>query len=235
MTTEILERLQADVFAILSATPDLRRVNIIMEDEGDMESVILQKLGDLIEGSPNRIGLVAVVMLPEISSAEKNLPGPHMNAAIKVQIIEQPMMNREDGGTQIRSSVAALTVAQALHHQVIGSCIIHARSNNPIEVVDVRKGFLSHMFHAEVYLPGIEGSTKPAQVSSSMDEEGILTLACTTENAQIRYTTNGSYPGDRAHYYSTPIAGLQAGTTIRAAAYAPGMNPGDVTELLITA
>jgi hypothetical protein len=235
MTTGILERLQADVFAILSATPDLRRVNILVEDEGDMESQIVQKLANLIEGSPNRRGLVAVVMLPDISSAEKNLPGPHMNAAIKVQIIEQPIMNRNDGGTRIRSSVAALTVAQALHHQVIGSCIIHARGNNPIEVVDVKKGYLSHMFHAEVYLPGIVGSSKPAAVTSAMDDEGILTLACTTENSQIRYTTNGAYPGERALYYSTPIPGIPAGTTIRAAAYAPGMNPGDVTELLITA
>lgn len=235
MTTEILERLQADVFAILSATPDLRRVNILAEDEGDMESQILQYLGKQKEGSPNRSGLVAVVMLPEISSAEKNLPGPPMVTSVQVQLIEQPLINRADGGTRIRSSVAAVTVAQALHHQVLGACVIYARPSKPIEVVDVRKGFLSHMFHAEVYLPGIEGSSKPSAVSSTMDEEGILTLACSTENAQIRYTTNGSYPGERAHYYSSPIAGLQAGTTIRAAAYALGMNPGDVTEILITA
>jgi hypothetical protein len=61
-----------------------------------------------------------------------------------------------------------------------------------------------------------------------------LTLTCATAGASIRYTTDGSYPSPAKTLYAAPIAMPAAGTIVRAAAYKTALNPGDVTELLIT-
>jgi hypothetical protein len=61
-----------------------------------------------------------------------------------------------------------------------------------------------------------------------------ITLTCATPGASIRYTTDGSYPAPSKTLYTAPITGLLAGTIVRTAAYATGLNPGDVTELIIT-
>lgn len=64
---------------------------------------------------------------------------------------------------------------------------------------------------------------------------GALALACITEGAEIRYTTDGTYPTPAAGtLYTAPVSGLDAGTLVRAAAYQTGLNPGDLTEILIT-
>jgi hypothetical protein len=62
-----------------------------------------------------------------------------------------------------------------------------------------------------------------------------LTLACGTSGAAIRYTTDGTYPTpEDGTLYSAPIPPPEAGTIVRAVAYATGMVPSDLTELLIT-
>ncbi len=61
-----------------------------------------------------------------------------------------------------------------------------------------------------------------------------LELSCSTPGAEIRYTLDGSYPTPAdGLLYDSPIPDLEVGTMIRAAAYAPDLNPGDLTEITI--
>ncbi len=60
-----------------------------------------------------------------------------------------------------------------------------------------------------------------------------VTLSCATEGATIRYTLDGSDPTAESAVYGSPIE-LSATTTIKARAYAEGMNPSAVASATYT-
>jgi hypothetical protein len=332
---DFLETLQADLVAILKATPSLADVNIIPEDDGDMEAKIMRGLGTLKGGSTNKAGSVAVVMLPAVTEAEANLPGPPLTVSVKVQVIEQSVVNRAAAGSGVRSSEGALRVLNALHHHSLAYAVLYA-GRNPVEPVDVKKGYLSHMVTLTLQFRGLQGPGKVAAlgavtgagdtitVSGTLTSNGVtplvfpalvrapdqngkaaysdtgtwdfentlfylewqtigevgrwslyaltsgaqwvsasdvatpnaaenwtalgtetgtpvltlndtIVLSCATAGAAIHYTTDGSYPTpSNGTLYTEPFTLPAAGTVIRAAAYKTGLNPGNVTELLIT-
>ena len=81
----------------------------------------------------------------------------------------------------------------------------------------------------------VEGVTGlPVIVPETEDPGQLLQLTC---GAAIYYTTDGSYPAPanaEATLYTAPFELPAAGTVVRAAGYATGMNPGDCIEILIT-
>lgn len=237
-TDTLLESLQADVLAVLVNCPDLSDANIIPEDAGDMEKEILRRLGTLTGGPTAKRGLVIVVMLPEITAAEPHLPGPAVRLSQEIQIIESPALNRGIGGTGIRSSVAALRTLSALHLRGMGSCAVHA-GEGAVKPVNVRSGFLSHTVRLQIAYRGLIPAPKPAAVGAQwLTGPGTLQLTCATVGAQIRTTTDGSFPAPSnpaSSIYTVPMPGLTPGTLVRAAAYATGSVPGDITEVTITA
>ena len=89
--------------------------------------------------------------------------------------------------------------------------------------------------------PSIVWSVSPSNLEAAgtpvVTTGGVphLTLACATAGASIRYSTDGSYPSPAKTLYTAPFALPAAGTVIRAAAYKTGLNPGDATELTVTA
>jgi hypothetical protein len=223
----------------------------------------------------------------------------------------------------VRSSEGALRVLAALHLQTLGYAVLYAAAK-PVEPVEVKKGFLSHMVTLSLNYRGLQGPGKPAQVTAEMvagvniivsgagdvaangtylpgeamngkpafyksgtnwfmgwetgfpdkwvirDGSGnypyvssqdvaspelvtawdviglsspapdvvldpfLLSLACSTDGAAIRYTTDGDYPdATNGTLYTAPIALPEAGTVVRAAAYKTGLNPGDCTEIIV--
>ncbi len=69
----------------------------------------------------------------------------------------------------------------------------------------------------------------PAAPVLSM-EGGTMTMTCSTEGAQIHYTTDGSAPTGNSLKYTAPIT-VPKGTTVRACAVRAGMDPSPVTAL----
>jgi hypothetical protein len=101
--------------------------------------------------------------------------------------------------------------------------------------VPVKTGFVSHAVRFRLYL-NPPASIKPGGVLADYDEQTGLTLSCGTVGAAIHYTTDGSFPrpgSGTTILYTSPLA-LASGTQLRAAAYVPGQNPGDVLELTLT-
>jgi hypothetical protein len=61
-----------------------------------------------------------------------------------------------------------------------------------------------------------------------------ITLTCATAGASIYYTTDGTYPTPtNGTLYTAPFAAPELGTTIRAAGYKTGLNPGDCLEFTL--
>jgi hypothetical protein len=349
---ELLETLQEDTIAVLKSTPTLAHANIIAEQNGDLESEVERLLGFTKSGTGGKRGLVLVVMQPEVTSAEANLPGPPMIIKQEIQVIEHPRINRTAAGTNLRSSHAALLALNALHLHGMGGHATYAE-DKPIEPLPMKDGLVSHVVSVFARANGLQGPGKAGAVEVAMDDgvsqirrwsfladsaatagnftftitsallaapevvvvpiyEGeaqkgtaftgrvlaamtgnanmaaagmifslsvslsflfltvpptdndaslniqvahdtdrivsavsvttqagrvpYITYTCATAGASIRYTTDGSYPTpDKGTLYSAPFAAPPVGTTVRAAAYKTGLNPGDCLEFNITA
>ena len=232
----LLETLQADVLALLSNVPSLDGVNILAEDEGDTEARILKKLGTLTKGSGEKNGMVIVILQPEITDSETNLPGPPVQVSLQLQVIEQTILNRSENGTGIRSSVAAIRTLHALHLQAIGNALLVPAKNPVSAVKGMKPGYLSHMVAMEIRNQGISGDGKVLGVSPTVITGDLLELTCATSGAAIYYTTDGTYPTpDNGTLYAAAFALPEAGTLIRAAAYKTDLNPSDCCELTVTA
>ncbi len=80
---------------------------------------------------------------------------------------------------------------------------------------------------------GTQIPTAPAAPVLSL-EGGTVTMTCSTQNAEIHYTTDGSAPSKDSAKYTAPVA-LEKGTTVRACAVRSGMDPSPVAFLTYSA
>ena len=235
MNDDILDRLQADVHALLGCVPSLSWVTLIKDDSGDIENEVQRKLQTLTDAK-GKIGLAIIVFAPEVVNAERNLPGPVMKVEIEIQVIEHVLFNRDlIKGTGIRAAVGALRVLRALHRQSFGDVILYAEKD-PVKKAEVKKGYVSHIVKLNIFEIGLDPAAKPLGVTAAVEDD-FYVLSCATEGATIYYTTDGSLPvpgGAGSMGYTEPMD-LPAGTEIRAFAFVAGMQPGDVLSFKATA
>lgn len=230
---DYLDRLQADAHELLRGVPSLATACHLVDDEGDIEAAVKRKLATINSDTGTR-GLAVIVLMPVVNDAAENLPGPYLTVTQEVQVIEQVLFNRGGDGTRIRSATAALRVLAALHMQTVGPCTWKA-AKKPVRPLPVVAGHVSHAVTFEIFLK-LPPPLKAAGVNVTL-EGADLTLTCPTAGAAIHYTTDGSLPRPGAattHLYSAPIDGSDlGGTTIRASAWIPDGNPGDVLQFTI--
>lgn len=223
---DILETVQKDTFERLSATPSLQGINIIMEDENSLDSRV-----ELIAGKQS--GLCIVVLRADVIEAEKNLPGPTFSVRQEIQIIEHPGINGSSKGHKVRCGTVAIRVLRSLHLATLGNSTIHS-AKNPVKAFPVRDSYVSSLVSVTAR-PESAFVDKPASVAAEIIEDALV-LSCGTPDTQIFYSSDGSYPragSGNSQIYTDPITDLTLGSLIRAAAYAPGLNPGDVANIKI--
>ncbi len=243
--TDLLEVLQEDVAAVLAATPSLSGATVLADNQGDIENLTLRALGTRTE-SNGKMGLVVIVLLPEVMDTEANLPGPQVLVEVKVQVIEQVLVNRDEtSGTGIRSSQAALRVLAALHLLNLGKQILYS-DKQAVKPVPVKTGYVSHAVTLRAKDPSLAGALKTAALGVTLDtsnstmgspSHAVIILDCATEGATIYYTADGTYPSPataEVYVAETGIEMPEVGTVVRAAAFAPGHNPSDVLEFVVT-
>ena len=97
-------------------------------------------------------------------------------------------------------------------------------------------------YYAEIEAVGTASGTQPVEtvadpafspVSCNFYPSTNVTLSCATASATIRYTLDGSEPTDSSEVYTGPIA-ISATTTVKARAFAVGMNPSAVVSATYT-
>jgi hypothetical protein len=205
MNDDLLEVLQADIAAILLATPSLALCNILLDNEGDIEARVAKSLQS-VAGRGGKMGLSAVVLFPDVREADENLPGPPLEIDIEVQVLEYPLINRSPAGTGIRSSQAALCILSALSNHQLGGQSLYA-APNPISPVAVKTGYVSHAVKMRCRANGLQGPGKPAAVVAEIvpfvTAERLLTISGTdpaipnlmqagTRYGQTLYTEDGT-------------------------------------------
>ncbi len=202
MSDNILETLQADIHAVLRATPALALANVILNDAETTDSKIENAIKTLTTTGGKR-GLALVVLRPEITEGEKNLPGPPLTLKIEIQCVEQPLLNRGADGTNVRSSQAALNVLAALHLRLLGSVMLYA-DKDPIKAVQVKTGYVSDAVTIYARFEGLVAA-KPLGVQAEMGGGAAMTIT-NSGNFDGVLPLIGSYQGSPV--YSNNAANL---------------------------
>ena len=234
MDNNLLEQLQADVAALLETTPALHYAYVLADNEGDIETRVLQALTKTgMAGANGKAGLALVILLPEAAKADDNLPGPPLTLKVEIQCIENVTINRSAVGSGMRSSQAALTVLSTLQLRAFGNLLLFAE-DPPIKPIRVKQGFVSHAVALKARVDGYVTARPPIPVATMTDTDD-LEFAAPATGQQIRYTTDGSFPGATAATYSAPIPGLTVGRLVRALTWDASLGNSELIEILIKA
>lgn len=238
MIPDYPQQIQDDVWAILSndegfAFVPVYRARTPLEKDSDGEPVvgrsamieeqIEQALGGMAFKA-GKCGIVAIVMLPDVQAVSAQSLGPAMEFTIIVRIIEDRLFNEAETGTGISSARLALHTVQLLNHRSVlglhGLAVDPQKMLEEISLPDDRK---AHEVRLKVSLspPLLPRVAKPVIVQ----EGGDITITCSTPDAVIYYTTDGSWPGPANQVAVIYDTYLDAGTVqrLRVAAYATDM------------
>jgi len=175
MTDDILHRLQLDAAALLSAVPGLAGCTTLVDDTADIEARVIKALGTLTKKG-GKCGLACVVMQPEVTGSQKNLPGTVIQIKMDVQVIEQVTINRGTGGTLIRSDAASLRVLGALHMANLGDVLLYS-DKDAISPLPAKPGYQSHLVTVHARLDGIPLAAKCGDVAvSRLESHAFVTI-----------------------------------------------------------
>lgn len=164
---ELLETLQADIVSVLLATPALANCAIISDANGDTNSAVTKALSGTVKNRANKYGLALIVLCPEVTESEANLPGPTLLVRVDVQVLEHVQTNRAANGTGLRSSHAAMIALNTLHLRAMGPHVLYAEKR-PVEPLPANEGFVSHSITLFLQA-GLEALDKPQAVQAVME------------------------------------------------------------------
>lgn len=237
-----VSQLQADLYDILRQDATLAEVPILSESKGVTESDIENALSIVNEGPGGKIGAVVIVMMPLLDVPLPNPPGPRFDLTMTIRVIENPLMNRTTGGTELTAEDIMLQIAHVLHgrrvHPDIREFYMDAEAATPVNLSDNTVAY-------DLRLKAGFGLASPSRVSMPVfsGNASALDIACNTPAASIYYTLDGSFPTPDDTLYGitllteggsvivteaginlispTPLV-IDPGVTVRAAAYATG-------------
>lgn len=187
------------------------------------------------EGADGRSGIGIIIEKPGFVVNAPNLPGPEGFITLQLLILEERLTNL---GPQTGTGVAADQLAQmlmdALHwHQMEGFGQMFC-DNNAMQTADDFAPLIGYRVNFKIRMP--RSQTAKAAQPTITEDAGLVTLACTTPDAMIYYTTDESYPGRSnpgATLYTAPFA-VEAGDIINAAAYLEDLNPSHMIQATVT-
>lgn len=175
-----LLRDQRDFAARLLDDPELGEIAILTEETGVTEADVLQALTTL-NPRGGKIGAVAIVLTPVLVPETPDAPGPRSRARLTVQVIETPLYNRAEGGTELPASAIALRVRALLHLFSAGLGAVWTFAGQeplPVDEGSVSVGVIFERPHQDTpgtrcAEPMIERDTRAAVVVSEAGNPGI--------------------------------------------------------------
>lgn len=241
MNEESLVLAQEDLFERTLADAFLANVAVLNAYTGDIDSDVDNALGYL-NPRGGKIGACIICQEPMASAGNAAVAGGVLNIEFSFLVLEDPVVNKGDGGTQLRALVIARRLF-GLHYLynaigVVGT--LNARAPHAIVPVPIKGVPVAY----EVALVGSEESFDPgAKVTTPVISPRTgaapqsVTLTCGTAGAAIYYTLDGSLPhaagASSILYPGTPVA-LVAAATLRAGAFKSGMIASNVNAATFT-
>lgn len=222
-----LAKLQEDWLAKLLSEPALDCLNVM----GLRKEVIANRVDFALltkTARSGRMGAGAVVEMPTITVPQQNAPGPQVLIELTTLVAEMPTLNMSaSSGTLISAeewAMRILDVGHRFYHAGWGEFVAAKQALEPSDFPQA--GHVA--YRVRMTCLGGGGQTQQVQGVTATRADGLLTLACGTEGADIYYTTDGGFPGpgnSAAVRYAGPVA--DPGEVL-AAAYKAGMRGSDV-------
>lgn len=217
---DIFARIQNDVFFVAG-------VPVLLQLKGITERDVAIKIGT-VNQSNGLVGSVVIVLMPTLRGRDPDAPGPRYDAIYEVQVIDNPILRRQQvGGTQQSADEIADRLRQILHRFTMGrGQTIYFSSMKRVTVDEPKNSYIVGFNRTSFDQPPPAVASVKISVSTAA-YPNTVTLTCGTPGASMWYTIDGSYPGSNsvacptAIKYTGPFTAPPA-TVIRAAAEVAG-------------
>lgn len=245
-----LLQIQKDVFGLLMSAPQLATVNIVLEQKFIVQSEIeMDAVWQTVRNGKSGDGIL--IEIPEIESGGNNVSGPPQIVVLSFVSFQNGDMalTPEIGGGLFAEEVEQYII-DALHLQSFGkfgTIQVDGKFSGPARdypLINARR------LQLKIKPLATRQTPRTAPVIVTLQPDGVtVSLGCNTPGATIIYTLDGSFPSNPAiaidpfsvsaknpqgnpinpqsQLYAAPFV-LNPGIRLRAAAYAPGMNPGEI-------
>src|SRR5581483_7826276 len=169
----------------------------------------IEKRQPHLQGKNGRKGCGVIINMPRIHATQPNLSPAQGDILVGIDVVEQPEINFNPGGTMVTAEETARTVRQTLHQFAIEGKILLYQDKKAIEPLPDKEypGCLGYRVNLRGRMA--ELSQPKCVVPSISEEEGFVTLGTSDLGATIYYTLNGSFPGATnavAEIYTIPFA-----------------------------
>ncbi len=235
-----LLQIQEDIFGLLMSAPQLATVNIVLERKFIMQSEL--EMDSVWQVNRNgKSGCGILIEVPQIESGGNNVSGPP-------QIVILTFVSFQNGDAALTPDIGSGLYAEEVEQYILDA--LHLQSFGRFGTIQVEgrfsepardyQGINARRLTLKIKPLATKQTPRTGPVTVAINE-GLATL--TAANAdKIVYTLDGSFPSDPATaidpientpinplavIYTVPFA-VQPGETLRAAAYAPGFNPGEI-------
>ena len=247
-----LIQIQNDVFGLLMSAPQLQTVNIVPERTFVIaQDIKRDAVWQTVRNGKSGCGIL--IEEPEVVSDSPNVSGPPQSVHLSFVCCQNGDAAFGSLGSGLFAAQVEQFVIDALHLQNIGGLgSLQVKGNFSSPARDF-PGINARRMRVSM-TPFNVAQTRRTEPVIAAISNGLCALTCATGGAAIYYTVDGSFPSNAAvaidplsvtatapngvpvnansSLYNTPF-GITSGQLLRAAAYAPAMNPGQILCQLI--
>jgi hypothetical protein len=238
---------QNDIYGLLMSAPQLQTVNIVQERRFIAQSEIARDaVWQTFRNKCSGDGLL--IEEPDIVCDSTGVTGPPQSVELSFVAFQNgdaaftpadPQSGLGGGG--LFASEIEQFVIDLLHLQNIGGLGTVQITPRPSSPARDYPGINARRLRLRITPRQTAQTPRCATIAASF-AGGLVTLACATPGAAIYYTLDGSFPcnptvavdplanaviNQSSTLYAAPFAAA-AGQQVRAAAYAPALNPGEI-------
>ena len=232
---DLLLTLQQDLVDKLNSESWFFHVSVVSLRQQVISQEIKRRLPHLT-GKNGRKGCGVMVNMPRINAIQPNMAAPQGDVLVSIDVIEQPEINFNPGGTMLTAEETARAVRGTLHQFAIEGKILLYQDKHAIAPLDKldHPGCLGYRVNLRGRMSELPQSK--CVVPSISESSGSVALTTSDEGATIYFTVDGTFPGSSnagALIYSGPFT-VASGATVRWAAYLPGFLGSDAAQAIIT-
>jgi hypothetical protein len=232
--SDLLLSLQQDLVDKLNSESAFYYISVVLLRKQVISQEIQRRLPHL-SGKNGRKGCGVLVNMPRIDAIQPNLSAPQGDLLVGIDVIEQPEINFNSGGTMLTAEETARAVRAALHQFAIEGKILLYQDKKAIEPLDHLEypGCLGYRVNLRGRMSELPQSKCVVPAIAELD--GLVSLTTTDDGASIYFTIDDSFPGasnPAALTYSGPFT-VASGATVRWAAYKTGFLGSDAAQAII--
>lgn len=235
MTTDLVQ-LQNDLLMVMLSDPLLASINVVqlrkLRLQNEIDAAVIYT-----RTRNGRSGCGILVEMPTADCKNPNVSGPVLDLICTFLVAEQPAINMNPKTGTLSSAEDIVQVVLRIMHQwpIDGAGSFYA-APKPFEPVETLPGVIAYRVRFRLVVP--QEAVPRVTCPTSSIADGLMTLACADGAAELRFTTDLTFPGREgggnagAQLYTEPFE-VTSGDVIRFAAWRDGYNVSQVRRVTV--